>query len=229
MGVAAQIREVRMSDIQNSLESIERWLSEIDLSSPSSQTTISAEEKKQLLATDRAIQQLQKLGVTIPDELRNLKLKLSTLESQPVADSDQGETIESVDSVISSLHNLLSKAKSIKQKLSAKKRVNSVNSGPKQHFGVSLGELLENGAISADAKLELQWRKNGEIIEGKVLKNGHISAYTNSGWKEYKSISTAATEFAGHQLNGWTHWKIVESDGSRTSLELIRDRYLNNR
>lgn len=215
-----------MSDVHQEIESIERWLSEIDLSCTSSQTLISNEEKKQLLVTNRAIQQLEKFGVPIPDELRKIQLELSNLESQPVTDSEQGVTIESIDSVVSSLHTLLSRAKSIRQKLSVKKRVNKNNCGPKQHFGVSLSDLIENGVISDDAKLELQWRKNGEIIEGKVLKDGHIEVLTSSGRIEYKSISTAATEIAGCALNGWKHWKIIDSDGNRTSLENVRDRYL---
>lgn len=216
-----------MSDVHQVLESIGRWLAEIDLSCTSSQNIISSEEKKQLIATNRAIKQLEKISVPIPEELRNLKLKLSTLGSLPVADPEQRITIESIDSLILVLHALLSKSKSIRQKLYAKKRVNKNNCGPKQHFGVSLNDLIENGVISANARLELQWRKNGEIIEGKVLNDGHIKVLTSSGWIEYKSISTAATEIAGCSLNGWKHWKVIDSDGNRTSLEYVRDRYLN--
>lgn len=128
--------------------------------------------------------------------------------------------------MISSLHTLLSKAKSIRQKLSVKKSGNKINCGPKQHFGVSLSSLIESGVISTETKLELQWRRNGEIIEGKVLKNGHIEALTSSGWIEYKSISTAATEIAGYALNGWKHWKVIDLDGISTSLEKVRDRHL---
>lgn len=216
-----------MSDVYQDLESIERWLLEIDISCISTQSTnISKEEKKLLLATNKAIQQLEKLGVPIPDELQAQQLKLSILETPPIQASEQGVSLESIDSVVSSLHALLSKAKSIRLKLSARKRVNKTSFGPKQHFGVSLHDLLENGVINTEAKLELQWRRNGEIVEGKVLKNGHIEVHTNSGWKEYKSISTAATEIAGCALNGWKHWKIIDSDGNRASLESVRDRYL---
>lgn len=214
-----------MSDVHQEIESIERWLSKTDLSCTPSQVLISSEEKKLLLATNKAIQLLEKLGMPIQDELLTQQLKLSTLESQPVPDSEQGIAIESVDSVISSLHALLSKAKGIKQKLSAKKRI----VGPKPYFGVSLSDLIEDGIISAEAKLELQWRINGEIIEGKVLKDGHIEVLTSSGWIEYKSISTAASEIAGCSLNGWKHWRIIDSDGSRTSLEKVRDIYRNKR
>lgn len=217
-----------MSDIHQHLESIERWLSEINITS-SQPPLISSEEKKLLLATNKAIQQLEKLGVPIPDELQAQQLKLSILETPPIPASEQGVSIESIDSVVSSLHALLSKAKSIRLKLSAKKRVNKASFGPKQHFGVSLRDLIENGVICAEAKLELQWRRNGEIVEGRVLKDGHIEVHTNSGWKEYKSISTAATEIAGCALNGWKHWKIIDDDGNRASLESVRDRYLNKK
>lgn len=218
-----------MSDVHQVLESIDRWLSKTALSCTPSQILISSEEKKLLLATNKAIQQLEKLGVPIPDELLTQQLKLSTLEFQPAPDSEQEISQESIDSVVSSLHALLSKAKNIRLKLSSKKRVNKSSFGPKQHFGVSLLDLIENGVISAEAKLELQWRRNGKIVEGRVLKDGHIEVHTNSGWKEYKSISTAATEIAGCALNGWKHWKIIDSDGNRASLESVRDRYLNKK
>lgn len=99
-----------MSDVHQDLESIERWLLEIDISCISTQpTNISKEEKKLLLATNKAIQQLEKLGVPIPDELQAQQLKLSILETRPIPASEQGVSLESIDSVVSSLHALLSK------------------------------------------------------------------------------------------------------------------------
>ncbi len=218
-----------MLDVQQSIETIERWLSEVELASTHPQKTISSEEKKQLIATNKAVQQLGKLGVPIPDELRNLKLKLSALEEQPVVDSELQITIKSIDSVISSLHSLLFKAKVIRQKLGAKNPSNKNEICPKQYFGISLGELLEKGAICIDATLELQLHKNGEIFKGKLTDNGYINVQTNSGWQEYKTLSTAASKIAGRAVNGWAQWKIVESDGSRITLEAVRERYINER
>jgi len=97
------------------------------------------------------------------------------------------------------------------------------------HFGVDLVELIEAGFLSTEARLELQWRKNGEIYEGRLRPDGRVAVRTPSGWTEYDSLSTAATRIAGCSLNGWLQWRIVEQNGRRVPLMQIRDRYIKER
>lgn len=204
-------------EVQKSLDFIRNWLNTTKetLSAEPRQT---AEGKKQLQAVNRSIEQLQKLGVTIPDDLRKLKLKLSARES--TAGPIQG--LEDIEGLIESLTSLRDEAKRIRHSLRPERK----GSGTKIHFDIGLVDLIEAGFLSTEARLELQWRKDGETYEGKLRPDGRVAVRTSSGWKEYGALSTAASEVAGCSLNGWETWQLVESNGRRIPLKQIRDRYI---
>ncbi len=208
-------------ELQNSLEVIADWLAEIR-ETQIINSGLTGDEKKQLNAINRTIAQLQRLNVPIPDDLRQLKLKISSHDIEPASNLALDTKLETLEKLIADLNDLTSKAKRIR---SAFKTI-AKDTGTKKHYGVQLVDLIENGFISAESQLELQWLKGGEVFEGKLLKDGRVAVRTALVWQEYDSLSTAASKTAGRALNGWSNWRLVESDGRRTSLEKIRTRYL---
>lgn len=211
-------------EVQKSLDFILNYLASTKetLSIEPHQTT---EEKKQLQVVNRSIEQLQKLGVTIPDDLRKLKLKLTDRESTVGSSQTLEDGLRALEELIESLSGLRDEAKLIRHSLRPERR----GSGTKLHFDISLADLIETGFLSTEARLELQWRKDGEIYEGKLRPDGRVAVRTSSGWTEYDSLSTAASQIAGCSLNGWKCWNLLESRGKRIPLMQIRDRYIKER
>ncbi|MFO7885817.1 MAG: DUF4357 domain-containing protein [Desulfobacteraceae bacterium] len=82
--------------------------------------------------------------------------------------------------------------------------------------------------MSIDDPLELQWLKDGPVHKGKLMDDGEVMVKTSEGWKSFTSLSTAASQMAGpgRSLNGWKHWRRVNSDGTTTSFEDIRSQYI---
>jgi hypothetical protein len=166
--------------------------------------------------------QLTRQGVSVPEDIRTLKLRLSTKDVSGVEKHEVEERIREVEVFIEQLRKLSQAARSLRNKLKNTGRTG----GTKKHYGVTLLELIQSGHLTTQDKLELQWLKDGPTYEGKVLPDGTVMAKTARGWKKYDSLSAAADQIAGRSLNGWEHWLRINSDGSRTSLKEIRSHYL---
>lgn len=132
------------------------------------------------------------------------------------------ERTAKVEALIEQLRKLLRSARALRDRLKATGQA----PGTKKHYGVTVLELLQNGDLSAEDALELQWLKDGPVFEGKIQQDGSVMARTQGGWKRYDALSTAASQIADRSLNGWDHWRRVNRDGSRTILREIRARYL---
>lgn len=209
-------------EIKSHLDAIENWLASQRIKSNHTQG-LSSDERKQLAAVNKTIQQLTSLGVAVPDELRQLKLQLSAKDATRPVMQDTSMQISEISELIIVLSDLSKKAKVIQNQ-------HSTFNGSRitrQQFEVTLTELIEGGFLSPDDKLELNWKKDGPVFEGKVLADGAIMAKTRNGWKRFKSLSMAATTIGEHSLNGWMHWRRVNADGTRTTLMDIRAKYLN--
>lgn len=64
-------------ELDEHLTYLARWIVEQgDIPTPDPE--LSADERKQLLAVNKAVEQLTRLGVSVPDDLRKLKLRLSS-------------------------------------------------------------------------------------------------------------------------------------------------------
>jgi len=210
------------NELKDHLAAIEDWLASHRINVRQMQG-LSSDERKQLIAVNKSIQQLTTLGVSIPAELRQLKLQLSAKDvEKPVTDEKQ-PLISEVAELISALSDLAKTAKVVQNKLSISGRMPVA----KQHFEVTLEELIEGGFLSPEDKLEFSWQKNGPVYEGKVLADGNVMVKTQSGWKRFKSLSAAATTIGKCSLNGWLHWRRVNADGTLTTLKDIRARYIN--
>lgn len=200
-------------ELQQSLDVIRRWLADIDRVQPV-QSSLTIEEKKQLQTVNRAIAHLEKLGVTVPDDLRELKLNLSVRDSDSDLDQALSEKLNSLDDLIESLRGLRSEAKKIRDSF----KTRHSGTGAKKYFGVQVVQLIKARLLSTESRIELRWAKEGEVFEGRLRNDGRVAVRSDLGWKEYDSLSTAASETAGRSLNGWRHWRLVEPNGNRTPL-----------
>ena len=204
------------------LDALRRWIGRhADI--PTQVPGISAEEREQLHAVNKSIQQLTNLGVSIPDDLRKLKLRLSAKDFGAGAGPEIEQRLAEAESLVESLRELTKAARALRNDLKGKGQ----SAGTKKHYGVSLEELLHSGHLSTEDKLELQWKLDGPIYEGKVRSDGSVSARIASGWKQFASLSAAGVSIAERPLNGWEHWSRVNPDGSRTPLKKIRAQYMN--
>ncbi len=214
-------------ELKSHLDAVHRWIEEIGSRpiprAPGPGEGLSRDEKQQLLKISHLIEQLKKVGVEVPSDLRNLKLSLSAKDlGVTAADPVLSEALQQMEDLIGRLREVLRFAREVRDRL----KPVAAGSGTKKHFGVSLEELLDSGLLSTEDQLELQWARDGERYAGKVLSDGTVSARTEEGWKTFVSLSAVAADISGRSQNGWEHWRRINSDGTRTSLKQIRTEYL---
>ena len=206
-----------MTDIQAHLKAIQAWLDQVD------QTPLPAspEEKQQLQAVNKAVEQLTKLGVEIPSDLRSLKLRLSASEVAAVSNPLIAKQLAALESLIDGLRDLLRNGMTIRQKL----KPESNESGSKKMYGVTLKQLFDAGFVSTEDRLQHQTLSG--VYEAKILSDGLLSAKTDQGWKTFNSLSEAASELIGRrQRNGWVFWRRINANGTSSTLNEIRAQYL---
>ena len=204
-------------EIGKHIEALDRWLEQTGrVSKP--QAGLSAEERKQLQAVNKAVERLQRTGIPVPEDLRRLKLKLS-------AKDDAGSENRKLETRLKKIEGLIqARGKTIKSARAVRNRLKSTTQagGTKKHYGITLLDLLQSGLLSTDDQLELQWLKDGPVIKGKIKADGTVMVRTPDGWQSYVSLSSAASRMAGRSSNGWKMWRRVNRDGTVTSLEAIR-------
>ena len=209
-------------DIEKHLQALEQWIEHLGRI-PKSPSGLSAEERKQLQAVKKAVEQLQRNGVPVPDDLRSLKLKLSARDVAASQDHAMEAHLKQIESLMQALAKTVQKARAVRDRLKSTGKAE----GPKKYYGVNLSNLIRAGLLSVDDLLELQWLKDGPVLRGKVQVDGTVMVKTPDGWQRYDSLSTAASRVAGRSLNGWKHWRRVNSNGTATALEEIRSGYIN--
>lgn len=209
-------------EISEHLLVLRRWIDQQG-HIPKLASGLSVEEQKQLQAVNKAVEQLSRSGVAVPEDLRSLKLKLSAKDVSGSENREIKIRLKEVETLIEQLGKILKSARSIRGRLKAVGQPG----GPKKHYGVTLLDLLQDGLISAEDRFELKWLKDGPTHEGKVKPDGTVMAKETGGWKQYASLSTAVSKIAERSLNGWKHWRRVNSDGTFTAMEAIRERFMN--
>lgn len=187
--------------IAQHLDALSRWVEQSE-KNIKLLPNLSDAERKQLQAVNKSVEQLRRNNVPIPEDLRNLKLKLSAKDASGINSQANEYRLKELESLIENLLKILKTARSIRDKLKNSEQTG----GPKKHYGVTLINLLQSRVLSTDDRLQLQWVKNGPVHEGKIKADGSIMAKGPDGWKRYKSLSTAASKIAEGSLNGWKHW-----------------------
>lgn len=209
-------------EIREHIKALDRWLEQLGRV-PKKPAGLTAEERKQLQAVNKAVDQLQRTGVPVPEDLRSLKLKLSARDVTGSINRETEAHLKKVESLIQSLGKTIKTARAVQNRLKSTGQVG----GTKKHYGIALLDLLRTRFLSTDDRLELQWLKDGPVHKGRVEADGTVMVKTPDGWQPYTSLSTAASRVAGRNLNGWKHWRRVNNDGTVTALKDIRALYLN--
>ncbi|MDD2391242.1 MAG: hypothetical protein PHP23_16145 [Desulfobacterales bacterium] len=209
------------SEISEYLQKLKHWL-EKQGQIPKELSGISGEERKQLLAVNKAVEQLRRSGVSVPEDLLSLKLTLSAKDASEAESRETKIQLEKVERLIQELGEILKVARLIRGRLKA----TGQTGGPKRHYGITLYDLFRAGLLSNDDKFKLQWLKDGPTHEGRVKPDGTVIVRGAGEWKQYTSLSTAASKISGLSLNGWKHWRRINPDGTSTTLEEIRKRYM---
>jgi hypothetical protein len=208
-------------EITTHIKALDQWLDQLNqISAPP--RGLSAKELKQLQAVNKAVENLQRNNIPVPEDLRRLKLELSARDVTGYQNQEVEKQLNAVETVIRALGKTIQNARSHRERLKTTRPAG----GKKKNYGVSLLDLIQDGLLSPDDHLELQWLKNGPVHKGKVMDDGKVMLKTPDGWKAYNSLSTAASQMAERSLNGWTHWRRVNSDGTTTSFEDIRSQYI---
>ena len=211
-------------DLKPHLDALHDWI-DTQRGLPSPAPTLSPDERTQLQAVERTISQLNKLGVSIPEDLRKLKLDLSSKDGSAAAAQEMRDRAAEVKSLIIELRSLLRGARALRKQLKASER----ESSGRKVYGVTVRELIEHGYLSTADTLELKWRKNGTAFPGKLHPDGSVEIRVDTSWKKYDAPSAAATDVAGRSINAWAHWRVIRADGTKVSLEEIRSRYIAER
>lgn len=200
----AQINQIKsqLQDIQNQLSP---WLNSAD----------KFEKQNQLNAVAGSLDKLTKTEVTIPSELRELKLKLHR-------ELDQFKEAKIInEELVEILSQFVSHKKPVrKSKLSksvSKKRLKLT--GDK----IDLLCLIQNGLIQPHTKIEKVFR--GIHYEAVITTIGQIELTFNGVKKTYKSPSSAAADLAQAPRNGWTWWSL-EGDPKGRTLDYYRQKYI---
>jgi len=209
-------------EIREHIKALDRWLEQLGRV-PKKPAGLTAEERKQLQAVNKAVDQLQRTGVPVPEDLRSLKLKLSARDVTGSANRETKIHLKKVESLIQSLGKTIKTARAVQNSLKSTGQAR----GTIKYYGVTLMDLLRTELLSTDDRLELQWLKDGPVHKGRVKADGTVMVKTPDGWQPYTSLSTAASRVSGRSLNGWKHWHRVNNDGTATALEDIRALYIN--
>lgn len=210
------------AELSEHVHALNRWL-EQQGRIPNQPSGLSVEEQKQLQAVNKAVEQLRRSGVPVPEDLRSLKLKLSANDASGSESRETEVRLKKVERFIEELGRTLKTARTIRAKLKS----TGQTGGAKKYYGITLLDLLRAGLLSVDDRFELQWLKDGPVLEGKIKPDGTIMVKTSGKWKLFASLSTAASSVAERSLNGWKHWRRFNNDGTSTALEDIRALYLN--
>lgn len=148
--------------IKSHLAAVKEWLTR-QRSSRLPVHRLSSDERKQLQAVQKSIQQLSASGVSIPDELRQLKLQLSAKDVIHHSASGSPDRVAEVSEIVDVLSSLTKAAKALHNSL----RTPGNASASKQRYEVTLEEMIKHGHLSPDDRLEFSWHKAGQVFEGR--------------------------------------------------------------
>ncbi len=170
------------------------------------------EKNVQLHSIERTINQMQKSNTAVPDELRNLKIRLIS-ELATIRDL-QKEVVE----MQKMFHALIpSKEKLVKNPKKAASKI--VRKQIKEHSLVTISGIIKAGIIEAPFTLVKKYKD--EVFRSVVSKEGVIELLLNGEKQYFNSPSSAAVAATEKAQNGWTWW-FVEKDSENIILDSYR-------
>ena len=209
-----------MKNIQEHIEQLEFLLQTIsEQIEPYLQNETLKEKDNQLRAIENTIQKLQKENTPIPDDLRDLKLKL-VCEIEAWQDSEK---------IKKQLYSLLKEYEYLFQPAitTTKPKKRRKRRKRKQKLGrrIEMIDLLKAGIIPKDTIIFRAYK--GIRYEAQIDKNGKIVTTINGRSQSFKSPSAAAVALTNLSQNGWNWW-FVSIDGKKRELDYYRKEYLKN-
>ncbi|MFO7885816.1 MAG: hypothetical protein R6U68_13450 [Desulfobacteraceae bacterium] len=105
--------------ISDHIKAIDQWLNELNQIPVPSQG-FSAKELKQLRAFNKAVGDLQRNNIPVPEELRRLKLKLSARDATGYQNQEAEKQLNAVETLIRELGKTIQNARSHRERLKTK-------------------------------------------------------------------------------------------------------------
>lgn len=191
---------MNFDDIYQQLEDAINAAAEL-LNSTSGFATELNHKEQQLIHIEKTIRQFKDKSVPIPDELRNLKLKL-------VMEVDQiKQQMTFKDKIIQLLQNTFP---SVYDPLNNKTR-QTKRKRRKTQGRVTLKEMIDTKTLQGDQ--EIYAIVKGNVIKAKITHEGQIKIHSTG--QCFDSPSSAGVATTNNSVNGWTFWYIKEGSKSR--------------
>jgi len=176
------------------------------------------EKSRQLKAVNDSILNLGKQNISVPDDLRSLKLNLSNeIDVYDEVNNIKSKIINELKQIL-----LLLSTKVVKRK--PKKVQIKHGSSSKKQCSIQVYDLIKATTLQAGAKIEHVNKKDGVIYSGVIKNKGEIETNFAGKRELYKSLSAAAHGLTGTSLNGWIWWSVVYDDGRRVPLVKLRNK-----
>jgi hypothetical protein len=207
-----------MNDIQEHIKQLEFLLQTIsEKIEPYQQSEPLTEKQNQLHAIESTIQKLQKDNTPIPDDLRDLKLKL-VCEIEAWQDAEKiKKQLQSLLKEYNYLFQPAGTSPTIKKRRKRKKRKKKIGRR------IEIIDLLEAGVLPKESIIFRTYK--GIRYEARIDNNGKIVAIVNGKKLNFDAPSAAAKALSGLDQNGWTWW-FVSIDGKKRELDHFRKEYL---
>jgi hypothetical protein len=126
-------------EIRKHIKALEQWLEQLE-QIPKPPAGLSAEERKQLHTVNKAVDQLQRAGVSVPKDLRSLKLKLSAKDFTGIQNQEAETQLKIIEKFINALNKTTKSARVVRDKLKSKGQIRAT----KKYYGISLLDLPTN-------------------------------------------------------------------------------------
>ena len=190
-----------MEDILNDLETLEKLLDKLTNSfSKGSDSAELNEKSKQLTEVEKTISNLERANITIPEELRKLKLSLYQVVHQY---NDFIKLKANYENLLKDNYHKIS-SRNISPQPSIKSKGGNGKSRTRKFINITQKDLLDENIIPAGLKIYKNYK--GTYYSAKILNNGAIELVQNGKTYRFTSLSTAAEHITKGSINGWDWW-----------------------
>jgi hypothetical protein len=191
-----------LQEIQNKLSP---WLNEAD----------KTEKQNQLKAVAGSLDKLTKTEVTIPSELRELKLKLHR-------ELDQFKEAKIIKAELDEmLSQFIIQKKSIRKR--TPKKVLAKKNRKSTGIRIEILNLIQKGILDPQTKIVKHFK--GIHYEATITNEGQIELLHNGVTVSHSTPSAAAEYLSKARQNGWTWWSL-EGDTKGRTLDYYRQKYI---
>jgi hypothetical protein len=202
--IRALIGQVK-SELQEIQNQLNPWLNEAD----------KTEKQNQLKAVAGSLDKLTKTEVTIPSELRDLKLKLHR-------ELDQFKEAKIIKAELDEmLSQFAIQKKSIRERTPKKVLIKKIRKTT--GIRIELLNLIQNGIIEPQTKIVKHFK--GTHYVATITNEGLIELFHNGVKLTYNTPSAAAEYLSKAKQNGWTWWSLKGDTKGRT-LDYYRQKYI---